>query len=94
MEAYNRVVAGLRQAYGPAAAAERDGRVKEAFKVGERQRFLDLLRQRDAGRLALAGHFRVLSFTAIEVDGNHFQSFVLEKPGCRGGATGRRRGGR
>jgi hypothetical protein len=31
-------------------------------------------------RQALAERFRVLSFTAIEADGNHFQSFVLEKP--------------
>ena len=32
-------------------------------------------------RQALAERFRVLSFTAIEADGNHFQSFMLEKPG-------------
>jgi SAM-dependent methyltransferase len=55
VEDYHRVVADLRQAYGPAAAAERDGRVKEAFKVGERQRFLDLLRERDAVRLLEVG---------------------------------------
>src|SRR5207244_4533190 len=37
-------------------------------------------------REALAERFRVLSFTTVDADGNHFQSFVLEKPGsaaCR-----------
>jgi SAM-dependent methyltransferase len=29
---------------------------------------------------ALAEHFHVLSFRTFEADGNHFQSFVLEKP--------------
>jgi SAM-dependent methyltransferase len=48
VEEYGRVIAGLRQAYGATAAAERDGRPKEAFKVDERRRFLDLLRSRDA----------------------------------------------
>jgi len=31
-------------------------------------------------REALAERFHVLSFTAADVGGNHFQSFVLEKP--------------
>jgi SAM-dependent methyltransferase len=31
-------------------------------------------------REALAGCFRVLSFTTVDADRNHFQSFVLEKP--------------
>jgi SAM-dependent methyltransferase len=55
VEEYYRVVAGLRQAYGPAAAAERDGREKEAFKADERRRFLDLLRDRGATSLLEAG---------------------------------------
>ena len=29
---------------------------------------------------ALEQRFRVLSFTTVDVDGNHFQSFMLEKP--------------
>jgi hypothetical protein len=28
----------------------------------------------------LAEHFRVLSCTTFDTDGNHFQSFVLDKP--------------
>jgi SAM-dependent methyltransferase len=40
---------------GVAAAAERDGRAKEAFKVDERRRFLDLLRDRDAATLLEVG---------------------------------------
>jgi hypothetical protein len=32
-------------------------------------------------RQMLAEHFRVLSFTTFDADGDHFQSFVLEKPG-------------
>lgn len=32
-------------------------------------------------RQTLAERFHVLSFTAIDAGGNHFQSFVLEKPG-------------
>jgi hypothetical protein len=32
-------------------------------------------------REALAGCFRVLSFTTVHADRNHFQSFMLEKPG-------------
>jgi SAM-dependent methyltransferase len=55
VEEYQRVVADLRQAYGPAAAAERDGRRKEPFKIGERQRFLGLLRERAASRLLEVG---------------------------------------
>jgi SAM-dependent methyltransferase len=55
VEDYQRVVAGLRRAYGPAAAAERDVRGKEAFKIDERQRFLDLLRERDATSLLEVG---------------------------------------
>lgn len=55
MEEYHRVVASLRHAYGPAAAAERDGREKEAFKVDERRRFLDLLRNRGATSLLEVG---------------------------------------
>ena len=31
-------------------------------------------------RETLAEHFRVLSFTTFDADGNHFQSFMLEKP--------------
>jgi hypothetical protein len=34
-------------------------------------------------RDALASRFHVLSVSTIDVDGNHFQSFVLEKPGVR-----------
>jgi SAM-dependent methyltransferase len=52
---YHRVLADLRQAYGPAAAAERDGRAKETFKIDERRRFLDLLRERDATSLLEVG---------------------------------------
>jgi len=52
---YHRVVADLRAAYGPAAAADRDRRGKEAFKIGERQHFLDLLRERDATSLLEVG---------------------------------------
>jgi SAM-dependent methyltransferase len=55
VEEYQRIVASLRQAYGPAAAAERDGRQKEAFKVDERRRFLDLLRDRGATSLLEVG---------------------------------------
>jgi SAM-dependent methyltransferase len=55
VEEYYRVVAGLRQAYGPAAAAERDGRKRDAFKVDERRRFLDLLRDRGATSLLEVG---------------------------------------
>ena len=55
VEEYSRVVASLRHAYGPAAAAERDGREKEAFKVDERRRFLDLLRNRGATSLLEVG---------------------------------------
>lgn len=32
-------------------------------------------------RDTLAEHFHILSFTTFDVDANHFQSFVLEKPG-------------
>jgi hypothetical protein len=31
-------------------------------------------------REAVAERFRILSFTTVDADGNHFQSFVLEKP--------------
>jgi SAM-dependent methyltransferase len=55
VQEYRRVVAGLRQAYGPAAAAGRDSRGKEAFKIDERQRFLDLLRGRGATSLLEVG---------------------------------------
>jgi len=55
VEGYHRVVASLRQAYGPAAAAEREGRQKEAFKVDERRRFLDLLQERGATSLLEVG---------------------------------------
>jgi len=55
VEEYSRVVAGLRRAYGPAAAAGRDGWEREAFKVDERRRFLDLLRTRGAGSLLEVG---------------------------------------
>jgi hypothetical protein len=34
-------------------------------------------------REALAEYFRVLSFTTVDAGRNHFQSFVLEKPGRR-----------
>jgi SAM-dependent methyltransferase len=55
VQEYHRVVASLREAYGPAAAAERDGREKETFKVDERRRFLDLLRDRGATSLLEVG---------------------------------------
>jgi SAM-dependent methyltransferase len=55
VEEYHRVVASLRRAYGPVAAAERDGREKEAFKVEERRRFLELLRDRGATSLLEVG---------------------------------------
>lgn len=55
VEEYHRVVASLRQAYGPAAAAEREGRQKEAFKVDERRRFLDLLQEQGAASLLEVG---------------------------------------
>ena len=48
-------MASLRRAYGAAAAAERDGRAKETFKVEERERFLDLLRGRGAATLLEVG---------------------------------------
>jgi hypothetical protein len=31
-------------------------------------------------REVLAERFHVLSFTTVDVGGNHFQSFMLEKP--------------
>jgi hypothetical protein len=40
---YQRMLAGLRVAYGTGPAALRDGCAKEEFQVGERGRFLDLL---------------------------------------------------
>jgi SAM-dependent methyltransferase len=52
---YHQVAASLRRAYGPAAAAQRDGRQKEAFKADERRRFLDLLRDRGAASLLEVG---------------------------------------
>jgi SAM-dependent methyltransferase len=55
VEEYRQVTASLRQAYGATSAAERDGRPKEAFKVDERRRFLDLLRSRDAATLLEVG---------------------------------------
>jgi SAM-dependent methyltransferase len=55
VEEYSKVVADLRQAYGPAAAAERDSRAKDAFKIDERRRFLDLLRERGATSLLEVG---------------------------------------
>jgi SAM-dependent methyltransferase len=55
VEEYRRVLAGLRQAYGTAAAADRDGRVKEPFKVDERRRFLELLQDRSAVSLLEVG---------------------------------------
>lgn len=55
MEEYYRVAASLRQSYGPAAAAERDSKEKEAFKLDERRRFLELLRDRGAGSLLEVG---------------------------------------
>lgn len=55
MEEYGQVIDGLRQAYGTAAAAERDGRPKETFKIDERRSFLDLLRNRDAATLLEVG---------------------------------------
>ena len=48
-------MASLRRAYGSAAAAERDGRDKEAFKVDERRRFLDLLKSQGAATLLEVG---------------------------------------
>jgi SAM-dependent methyltransferase len=55
VEEYYQVVADLRRAYGPAAAAERDSGGKEAFKIDERRRFLDLLRERGATSLLEVG---------------------------------------
>jgi SAM-dependent methyltransferase len=55
VQEYHRVVASLRKAYGPVAAAERDGREKAAFKVDERRRFLDLLRDRGVTSLLEVG---------------------------------------
>jgi SAM-dependent methyltransferase len=55
VEEYYRVVAGLRQAYGPTAAAVRDGQEKEAFKVDARRQFRDLLRDRGATSLLEVG---------------------------------------
>jgi SAM-dependent methyltransferase len=52
---YQRVIAGLRVAYGPGPAAMRDGWAKEDFKVEERRRFLDLLRERGAASLLEVG---------------------------------------
>lgn len=55
MDEYHRVVASLRQAYGPAAAAERDSAEKAAFKVDERHHFRELLRERGATSLLEVG---------------------------------------
>ena len=52
---YQRVIAGLRAAYGPGPAAMRDGWAKEDFKAQERRRFLDLLRERGAASLLEVG---------------------------------------
>lgn len=52
---YDQVVASLRAAYGPRVAAERDRREKEAFKVEERRKFFDLLRDRGATSLLEVG---------------------------------------
>lgn len=52
---YQRVIAGLRVAYGPGPAAMRDGWAKEEFKTQERRRFLDLLRERGAVSLLEVG---------------------------------------
>ena len=52
---YQRVIASLRVAYGPGPAALRDGWAKEDFKVQERRRFLDLLRERGAASLLEVG---------------------------------------
>ncbi len=52
---YQRVIASLRVAYGPGPAALRDGWAKEEFKVQERRRFLDLLRERGAASLLEVG---------------------------------------
>jgi len=52
---YQRVIAGLRAAYGPGPAAMRDGWAKEDFKARARARFLDLLRERDAVSLLEVG---------------------------------------
>jgi SAM-dependent methyltransferase len=55
VEDYRQVIVGLRQAYGSAAAEEREGRQKESFKTDERRRFLDLLRDRGAASLLEVG---------------------------------------
>jgi SAM-dependent methyltransferase len=52
---YQRVIAGLRVAYGPAPAAMRDGWAKAEFLAQERGRFLDLLRERSAASLLEVG---------------------------------------
>jgi SAM-dependent methyltransferase len=55
VEEYHRVIASLREAYSPAAAAERDGQEKQTFKVDERHRFLGLLQDRGASSLLEVG---------------------------------------
>ena len=70
VEEYHRVIASLRHAYGPAAAAERDGREKETFKVDERRGFLDLLRDRGATSL-LGLDARVADFLGLGVPRLH-----------------------
>jgi len=52
---YQRVIAGLRAAYGPGPAAMRDGWAIADFKVQERRRFLDLLREQNAASLLEVG---------------------------------------
>ena len=54
-DGYQRVIAGLRVAYGPGPAAMRDGWATAEFKVQERGRFLDLLRERGAASLLEVG---------------------------------------
>jgi SAM-dependent methyltransferase len=53
--AYQRVITSLRVAYGAGPAAMRDGWATADFKVQERRRFLDLLRERGAASLLEVG---------------------------------------
>ncbi|XVV13425.1 class I SAM-dependent methyltransferase [Actinoplanes sp. CA-131856] len=52
---YSDVVARNREAYGPGAAAERDGFAKEPWKISERSAFLDRLRAARAASLLEVG---------------------------------------
>jgi len=55
VDEYQRVIASLREAYGPGPAVMREGWDKETFKAEERRRFLHLLRERGATSLLEVG---------------------------------------